>query len=387
MSLATYAALTRNPTVRRILVLGFVIRVPIFACNIAITLHVVNHMHRSYAQAGMVAMASALAFAVGSPWRGRVVDRLGLRQALAPSLLVNAVCWGLAPWVGYWSMLVLVVIAGLFAVPTFAVVRAVLISNVSDEQRRAALAIDSVVTEASYMVGPILGVVAATYLPTSLALLLCQAASVAAGALLWIADPPVHGAEGKQDPSGHLPARAWVSPRVLIVLFATAVSTVILTSEELGSVAAMRSLHHPGALGWQLALWGAASAIGGLSYGMLRRHPPAGFLLAGLGASTALVAVAPNLLWFTVLLFVSGIFCAPTITATVDDLSRAVPRSVRGEAMGLHGAALTLGSAIGAPMVGLVMDDAGWARGFLYGGLAGLAIAVVMLGVVRGRRS
>ena len=386
MSLATYAELTRNPTVRRTLILGFVIRVPIWACNIAITLHVVTHLHRSYAKAGVVTMASAIAFALGSPWRGRLVDRLGLRRALAPSLLVNAVCWSLAPWVGYWPMLALVVVAGLFAVPTFAVVRAVLISNVSDQQRTAALAIDSVVTEASYMVGPILGVVAATYLPTSVALLLCQAASVAAGALLWIADPPVHGAEGMQTPDGHLAARAWVTPRILLILFAAAVSTLILTSEELGSVAAMRSMHHTTALGWQLALWGAASGIGGLAYGVLRKHPPAGVLLAGLGASTALVAAAPNLLWFTVLLFLSGVFCAPTVTATVDDLSRAVPRAVRGEAMGWHGAALTLGSAVGAPLVGVVMDDAGWARGFLYGGVAGLAIALMLLGAVARRR-
>ena len=54
--------------------------------------------------------------------------------------------------------------------------------NVSDQQRTSALAIDSVVTEASYMVGPILGVVAATYMPTTWALLVCQAASVAAAA-------------------------------------------------------------------------------------------------------------------------------------------------------------------------------------------------------------
>lgn len=386
MSLSTYAALTRNQTVRRILVLGFVIRVPIWACNIAITLHVVTHLHRSYAEAGVVGMASALAFALGSPWRGRLVDRLGLRRALAPSLVVNAVCWGLAPWVGYWPMLALVVLAGLFAVPTFAVVRSVLISHVSDEQRTAALAIDSVVTEASYMVGPILGVIAATYLPTSWALLLCQAASVAAGVLLWLANPSMHGESGGPDPDRvHVPARVWVTPKVLLILFATMVSTIILTSEELGAVAAMRSMDHTTSLGWELALWGAGSAVGGLTYGMLHRHPPTGVLLALLGGTTALVAIAPNMAWFTVLLFLSGLFCAPTITATVDDLSRLVPRAVRAESMGWHGAALTLGSAVGAPIVGQVMDSGGWAHGFLAGGLAGLAIALLTLGVVARR--
>lgn len=390
MSLSTYAALTRNSTVRAILVLGFVIRVPIWACNIAITLHVVTHLHRSYAQAGVIGMASALALAISSPWRGRLVDRLGLRRAIAPSLIVNAVCWGIAPWVGYWPMLVLVAIAGLFSVPTFAVVRAVLISNVSDQQRTAALSIDAVVTEASYMVGPILGVVAATYLPTTWALLLCQAASVSAGVLLWLANPSMHGEDGEEtrDPDRiHVPPRAWVTPKVLLILFATAVSTIILTSEELGAVAAMRSMGHTSALGWELALWGAGSAVGGLTYGILRTHPSTGVLLALLGGTTALVALAPNMAWFTVLLFLSGVFCAPTITATVDDLSRLVPRAVRNESMGWHGAALTLGSAVGAPIVGRVMDAGGWAHGFLVGGLAGLAIALLTLAVVARRTS
>jgi MFS family permease len=376
VSLATYAALTRNPTVRSILVLGFVIRVPIWACNIAITLHVVTHLHRSYAEAGVVSMASALAIAVSSPWRGRLLDRIGLRRSLAPSLVVTAVAWAIAPWVGYWALLPLVVVAGLFAVPTFSIVRAVLISNVVAQQRTAALAIDSVVTEASYMVGPILGVVAATYLPTTVALLLCQAASVGAAALLWVADPDIRGLETDQE-SEHATPGAWLTPTVLAILFAAAVATVILTSEELGAVAAMRSLHHTSALGWELALWGLGSAVGGLTYGLLRRHPPAGLLLAGLGGSTALVALAPNLGWFTLLLFLSGVFCAPTITATVDELSRTVPRSVRGEAMGWHGSALTLGGALGAPLVGKVMDESGWSDGFLYGGLAGLAMALL----------
>ncbi|MGZ4451352.1 MAG: MFS transporter [Nocardioides sp.] len=382
MSLGNYAALMRNPTVRNILVLGFVIRVPIWACNIAITLHVVNHLHRSYTQAGAVTMASALALALSNPWRGRLVDRIGVRRAIAPSLVVTALAWGVAPWVGYWPMLVLVVVAGLFAVPTFAIVRAVLISSVSDQQRTSALAIDSVVTEASYMVGPILGVMAATYLPTTWALLLCQAASVAAAALLWLNNPSVSGDAIAEEEAQHAPVRSWLTPQVGLILVASAAATLILTSEELGSVAAMRSMGHSGWLGWELALWGGGSAIGGLTYGVLHRHPPTGVLLALLGATTALVAVAPNTTWFTVLLFLSGVFCAPTITATADDLSRLVPRAVRSESMGWHGAALTLGSAVGAPIVGWVMDEGGWARGFLAGGLAGLAIALLSLGAV-----
>lgn len=382
MTLSTYAALLRHPEVRRILVLGFLLRVPLWAANVAVTLHVVTHLHRSYTEAGVVSMVSALALAVSGPWRGRLLDRIGLRRAIAPSLLVNLVAWSIAPWVGYWAMLAFVGLADLFAVPSFSVVRQVLISAVSDAERTAALSIDSVATEVSFMVGPVLGVLAATYLPTPVALVLCEVFGFLAGLALWLANPALVRLEDVEGATGPRPARrTWVTARVLMILLVCATATVILTSEDLGSVAAMRAMHHTSSLGWVLAVWGAGSAVGGLIYGGLHRHPPAPLLLVLLGASTALVAVAPDRLWFTVLLFLSGLFCAPTITATVDDLSRAVPARVRGEAMGWHGSALTLGSALGAPLIGRAMDAGGWAHGFAYGGLAGLAMALAAMAV------
>jgi sugar phosphate permease len=106
-----------------------------------------------------------------------------------------------------------------------------------------------------------------------------------------------------------------------------------------------------------------------------------------LAVSTALVAVTPerNMVVFAVLVTISGLFCAPTITATVDDLSRCVPASVRGEAIGWHGSALTFGSALGAPLIGTGVDAGGWSWGFALAGAAGLIIAVPGLVLVRRR--
>jgi predicted MFS family arabinose efflux permease len=71
--------------------------------------------------------------------------------------------------------------------------------------------------------------------------------------------------------------------------------------------------------------------------------------------------------------------CAPTITATVDQASRAVPESVRGEAMGWHGSAMTTGSALGAPLAGVAIDGWGYPGGFVAVGLVGLAAAGIGL--------
>ena len=73
------------------------------------------------------------------------------------------------------------------------------------------------------------------------------------------------------------------------------------------------------------------------------------------------------------LLFVSGLFCAPSITATVDTLSRLVPLGARGEAIGWHGSSMTLGIALGAPLAGFAIDAGGWQWGFVVVSAVGLA--------------
>jgi predicted MFS family arabinose efflux permease len=85
----------------------------------------------------------------------------------------------------------------------------------------------------------------------------------------------------------------------------------------------------------------------------------------------------------TVLLLISGLFCAPTITATVDQLSRLVPEAARGEAMGWHGSSMTVGSAVGAPLAGLAIDQFGFGGGFGLVAVIGVLVAAAGLLVAR----
>lgn len=373
MGFATYADVLRNPAVRRVLLLGLIVRVPLWAGNIAITLHIVTHLHGSYADAGLVSAAEGVALGISGPWRGRRLDKLGVRRAVTPSLIVLVSTWAIAPWVGYWPLFGLATLAGLFTVPTFSIIRAVLIAQVPDSQRTTALSIDSIATELTFMVGPVLGVLAATNMPTPLALFICEMASVAGSALIWWENPAISG-EHEEGPSGkglrmNLP--------IVAVLAMSVAAIIILTGEDLGSVAALRTWNEPTSIGWVLALWGAGSAIGGLVYGAMKKHPSGGTLLLLLGLSTALVAVAHERTGFTVLLFISGAFCAPTMTALATTLSRLVPAANRGEAMGWQGSAMMLGSAIGAPMIGVALDVGGWQWGLLSAGIVGLAIGAI----------
>jgi MFS family permease len=261
--------------------------------------------------------------------------------------VILAACWSVAPFVGFWPLLGFAAVSGLFVIPSFSIVRQALIAATPEENRTAALAIDAVVLEISFMIGPALGVLLATYWATPQALLTCEFASIAGGVLIWLADPSLRGAADEVASAAGAetggPRLAWMNATVLGVLAACVGATLVLTATDVGVVAALRDMGHQSWIGWELALWGLGSAIGGLVYGALHRPIPAGVLLALLAATTLPVGLANNAWTLAGLLVVAGFFCAPTLTATVDTLSRAVSEKVRGEALGWHGSALTAG--------------------------------------------
>ena len=384
MTFAAYSHILRIPAARNALLLGLLIRTPMWAGSIILTLHVVTTLGHSYSAAGLLTTSMTIALAVSAPWRGRLLDVRGLRRTVLPQLVILAVVWSIAPWVGYALLLPLAFVGGLFVVPTFSIVRQVLITSVEDRYRTAALSLDSFATELTFMVGPVLGVLAATYGDTRWALFGFEMLTVLGGVLVWVLNPKLLR-EDEQD-TETVGVRSWVSPLVVAILAASAASTVVLTGSDLGIVAALREMGHPSSIGWVLAIWGRGSAVGALVYGALHRAVPVFLLLGLLSALTIPVVFATGRFSLAVLLFFAGLFCAPTITATIDSLSRVVPARARGEVMGWHGSALTLGSAIGAPIAGLAIDRGGWQAGFLVTAAIGLAVAVGGLAAARRRR-
>jgi MFS family permease len=362
-----YRAILAVRDVRRVLLLGLLIRIPLWAGSVVLTLHVVTQLDRSYGAAGLLVGAQTVALSISNPWRGRRLDRIGLRRAVVPSIVVLSACWSVAPFVGYWPLFALAALAGLFVVPTFSIVRQALIHAVPDDQRKSALSVDSVAVEISFMIGPALGVLLATWWPTSWALFACEFASILGGVALWIANPSLRSAEDVSATADQprLGVRSWMTVAVLAVLAMSAAATVVLTGTDVGVVAAMRDMGHQSWIGWQLAVWGLGSAVGGLVYGAIHRSLPVAGLLALLAITTVPIVFAGGPAMMALLLFVTGVFCAPTITAAVDALSRLVPERVRGEALGWHGSAMTAGSAIGAPLAGFAIDHVGWRGGFV----------------------
>jgi predicted MFS family arabinose efflux permease len=383
--LSPYRRVLSVPAMRKALALGILVRIPIFAGGVLLTLHVVQTLHRDYGAAGLVTAAATICIAVSGPWRGKLLDTRGLRRVVLPSLVVTAICWSIAPFVDYLPLLLLAALAGLFVVPTFSIIRQAVIVAVPESDRRTALSLDAVAVEVAFMVGPIIGIWAATIWPTSWVLFSIEMLGVLAGAGLWLVNPVMRADRGEADRAEDepLPRKAWFRPQFLAMCAAAAATTIVLSGCDITFVAALREFDKVSLIGPVLAIWGLGSVIGGLVYGILHRSISAFLLLGGLSVATIPIALAPSVWPLTGLGFVAGLMCAPTITATVDQLSRVVPEAARGEAIGWHGSAMTAGSALGAPVAGLAIDQWGWGGGFVSVALVGLGVSLLGAGATR----
>ncbi len=81
------SAITSSRSARRMLVLSIVARLPLTMLSIALLVHA-QHLTGSFAAAGAVSGAYAVALGVGGPLLGGLVDRRGPR----PVLLAGAAC-------------------------------------------------------------------------------------------------------------------------------------------------------------------------------------------------------------------------------------------------------------------------------------------------------
>ena len=379
MNFSAYADIWRFPAVRQAVFLGVLGKAPWFGVMVVLTLHVVGDLGQSYASAGALSAVFTIAVALASPLRGRLLDTLGLRRTLLPSLVLLPVGFLAAPFLGYWALMGVMAGVGLLAVPWFVLTRQLMMAAVPHELRRPALALDSVVTEIAFMAGPTLGILLASTWSTGWTLTTLALLSVSAAIALTIIDPRLVS-EGRTDaaPAGRGGIRSWLSGPVITVYVATVAVAFTLAGTDLGIVAASRAMDSTAVLAVVIVVWGGGSLVGGFLYGGLPRGSigltP---LIAGLAVFTALGALGFTPWLFAILMGIAGLFCAPSLAAISERLGEIVPEASRGEAFGWQGTFSTLGSAMAPPIVGWVMDGHGWQLGLVATGGAGLVLAGV----------
>jgi MFS family permease len=385
MHLARYKSVLGLPGMKTFMLVGLIARIPGTAWTTALTLSVVLDRRLSYAAAGAATAMFTVGLALGSPLLGRAIDRRGPRPVLLVTGVVSLLFWNLVPALPYSALLGCAVFCGALQVPVMTLVRQSLAQRVPESMRRQAYSLDSMAVELSFMVGPALAVLAITSLGEATSTLRVVGFGIAGGAaVLYAYTARLEAAEAAESGEGAPPEPAeakprWLAPGFLLILAVCTSCCVILSATDVAVVAVLRAHGQIAWAGIVVIVWCAASLVGGFVHGALPRPVPMALLLLLLGALSAPVGLAAN--WWVLCLAVipAGLACAPTIASTVDAVSRAVPPSRRGQAMGLHAAALTVGSAIGAPLIGVVIDGSGPAWGMAAIGLLGCAVAALAL--------
>lgn len=340
LDLSPYRLLFADRQLRRIVLSSLLPRLPIGMNALGLTLFV-QAGSGSFARAGWVSAAYMAALALQAPLLGRWVDQRGPRGVLGPLAalhvlamlaLVGAVSGRLALlWV-----LLAAFGAGLSFPPVAMVLRATYRkADLPASVRQSAFAVDSVVTEICFILGPMLVGLAILAGSAAYAVLLaaaCVALGVAgfvrAGALeRW----------GQVEPSA---GRHWLGPlrtgavRRCLVLGLLSATGIGLNEMAIPAFATARDM--PGHVGWFYAAMSVPSALAGLYYGTRRWAWPLNrqilLTMAWLALGSLAMAQAPSVGWFVLACSATGLAFGPMITALSLQLGALAPREYVTEA-------------------------------------------------------
>ncbi|WP_433541127.1 MFS transporter [Streptosporangium sandarakinum] len=374
------------PGMTPLLSISLLARAAITADATALTMYVVLALDMSYAAAGAVVAALTAGVALGGPLLGRMIDRRGLRTVLAATVVSQLVFWLTVPALPYVILLGASFAAGLLMVPIQQVTRQAITAMTTAGQRRAAFALESVVGELSYMVGPAVVILCAAKLSPGVVAWGLGAAIVAGGTGIALLDPPLRAEDEADGEAADRPRRReWLGAPMVAVLTMGFGVAMLLSGIDLAIVATLRET---GQVSWAavvVAVLGVASVAGGLVYGALSRPMSTWLLLGLLGLATVPIGLARDWPWLCVAVIVAGLLTAPTLSTVADAVSRLAPAGVRGEATGLQSSASSAGFALGSPVVGAAIDASTPAGGFAAAGLVGLLTALT--GYLLSRRS
>ena len=388
--LAPYRAVLAVPGARPFVLAALIGRAPMSMLGIG-TVLLVETETDSYALAGAVAATLALAQALSGPLLGRLVDAIGQRVVLLPSLAVHAVglvalilaATGGAP---RWTLFVTAALSGASVPLLSSMVRArwsALLGR--SPELRSAFALESVLDEVVFVVGPVLVALLASALSPAAALGTALGFALTGGlafAALRTTEPLPHVYDGDR------PEAAIRTPGLRVLVAAFLAMGIVFGGIEVSLVAFADERGSASTGGGLLAIVAFASMVGGLVYGALhwsqpldRRYVASLVVFALCVAPFPLAGSVP--LMGLVCLF-AGLAIAPSLIGGYELIERLVPAGSLTEGLTWVSTAVSVGLAIGASVAGWLADAEGARRAFLVA-VAGALVAVTAAALGRRR--
>ena len=366
--LRPYRELLVTPGGLRFSSAAFIARMPIAMVGLGIVLLVVGETD-SYGRAGALSAVFALVNAGAAPVIARLVDRFGQRRVLLRAVPVHVVAmlaFVLLATRGAptWAQVAAVLVAGLAAPSIGSVVRARWGYVLGDDPRlRTAYALESVLDELIFVVGPLLVTLLATLLAPQVGLL-TAASLLLVGTLLLVSHRP---SEPPPAPHGEDHPSALRSRGLPLLMLVMVFVGGVFGAVELSAVAFADESGHPALAGPLLACYALGSMLAGLAFGSVHaRFPPRRSMLIGAAVMTATVTALPfvdSTVLLAVLLVLAGSGIAPTLISAFSLVERAVPAAAVTEGLTWSTTGLIVGFSASTWLAGRLVDTAGvpWA--------------------------
>ena len=323
--------------------------------------HAATH---SFASASLVLAASTAGGLILGPWRGRLVDRLGPRDAVLLLAIpdigtdIAFIAAGHAR-AGAGLLVALAFVAGAVTAPAGAALRGVWAQTLAESDRQAGFALMTMMQETTYIAGPLIAGAAIALWSTTAAVTISAILSFL-GAVAVATAQKTTKRNPKPATSGRLPALA-----------GSGIRTVVATSAAFGLTFGILDVAFPtfarthgsaAAAGMLLAAFAAGSWIGGFLYGLRpRKHAgqqyPRLCLLAAIGLAPLILA--PGLPIMIGLATLSGVCFAPITTCQLAVIDEVAHPEHQAEAFTWLGTLYSTGLAIGATLSGQLIASIG----------------------------
>jgi len=360
-------------------------RLPIAGLSLAMIL-LIRAETGSFAVAGLVEAAFAIAGAFSFPIQGRLVDRVGQTRVLLPLAILNPLAL-IAIVVAADSGAPPVALAALGAVCGAAVpalspcMRTLWATLVGDPQlRQSAFAFDAAMLEVSFVVGPLLTAVLVSLGSPGTAVIV-NGGFAAAGTLVFALSRASRSWRG--EPSNLGWAGPLRSPAILALVFVELAFGAAIGSMEISTTALATGFGAAAFAGVLISVQGAASMVGGLWYGSRVHAKPAAERYPRLCLLIAL-GFAPLLLTSTkansvVLLILSGFAFAPAGAVLYTLIDEVAPPGTATESSTWMITAIVAGLAAGNAIAGALVSGGHPHRGYAFAVAAAAAAWVIAL--------
>ncbi|MSO26805.1 MAG: MFS transporter [Candidatus Nanopelagicales bacterium] len=395
--MSSYREVLREPGALAFSATGLVARLPMAMVGLGILLFT-SGSTGSYGLAGVMSAAFSLSAAVGMIMSSRLVDRLGQHKVLG--WLITGESLGLALFITSMELnwpyaLSAALVAGAGACSpaigpavrarwTYVISRA---ESTSSPKLRTAFALESIVEEVIFTVGPLI----TAWLAISVALPAPIILAIVIGLTGTFLLIRLRGTEPTPSPvhKSHEPhTSAFRHPGIVLMIFAAITTGAIFGSFEVALVAFTAELGAPGLSGPLLAAWASTSMFGGLWFGSRHfRAPLANQLVVITAALTIGLLATPflsSLFAISLTTMISGALVAPVLITIFSLAERLVPNAQLTEGLTLINSGLTVGFSLGVALGGYVIDGGGAGHGFAVGvSAAAAAFLVACLGQKR----